>query len=101
MLQQQQVFLCLIHGCGQVFLVPDAAKDERFKYSSLVVGPSQIRFYAGAPLQYEDAQQNHYKIGALCLMDTVPCDLTAEQIILLQTLARLVCLCPCAHASVS
>lgn len=71
-------------------MVPDASKDERFMHSSLVTGPPRIRFYAGAPLDYEDANKNQFKLGTLCIIDTTLRTLTDEEKILLQTLARLV-----------
>ena len=73
-----------------VFLVPDATKDPRFMFSPLVVGPPNIRFYAGAPLEYEDKEHNKYKLGTLCIIDTVPREFSKEQQHLLMTLARLV-----------
>ena len=59
-------------------------------YSSLVTGPPNIRFYAGAPLQYEDENKNHFKLGTLCIIDSTPRTLTDDEQMLLQTLARLV-----------
>ena len=50
-----------------VFVVSDALEDERFKNSSLVVGPPYIRFYAGAALMVAGV-----KVGSLCLIDTKP-----------------------------
>ena len=74
----------------QVLVVPDALKDERFKNNDLVVGPPHVRFYAGAPLDYEDSQHNHWMLGTLCIIDTAPRELSEEHTILLQMLARLV-----------
>ena len=34
----------------QLFIVPDATQDKRFKNNPLVAGKNKIRFYAGAPL---------------------------------------------------
>ncbi|KQT52985.1 diguanylate phosphodiesterase [Aureimonas sp. Leaf460] len=51
-----------------IFVVPDATLDERFRSSPFVTGPLQIRFYAGAPLVSPEGQV----IGSLCIMDTTP-----------------------------
>lgn len=75
---------------SSVFLVPDATKDGRFMNSDLVLGPPHIRFYAGAPLEYTDEKNNHFKLGTLCIIDTKPREMTAEQLMILKVLARLV-----------
>ncbi len=67
-----------------LFIVPDATKDERFADNPLVTGESQVRFYAGAPLISPDGQA----IGTLCIMDHVPRELTARQQDALRMLAR-------------
>jgi len=51
-----------------VFLIPDAAKDERFASQPLVKEAPKIRFYAGIPLAAPSGQ----KIGTLCILDTKP-----------------------------
>jgi GAF domain-containing protein len=73
-----------------VFMVPDATKDERFKYSSLVNGPPHIRFYAGAALEYTDEHGDQWKLETLCVIDMKPRKLSAEEQVMLTTLARLV-----------
>ncbi len=52
----------------RVFVVPDAAADDRFVSNPLVTGHPFIRFYAGAPLVFEE----EVRLGALCLLDREP-----------------------------
>ncbi len=52
----------------EVLVVPDARKDERFKNNPYVTGEPFLRFYAGAPLVYD----NDIRLGSLCLLDTRP-----------------------------
>lgn len=69
-----------------LFIVPDALEDDRFRNNPLVVSEPYIRFYAGAPLINEDG----YALGTLCVVDRLPRKLEPEQEDALRSLSRLV-----------
>ena len=64
--------------------VKDTLEDDRFRNSILVTDVPHIRFYAGTPL----ISSGGHKVGTLCVMDTVPKQLTEEQKGALLVLAR-------------
>lgn len=67
-------------------IVRDALVDKRFSELAAVRGSERIRFYAGHPV----CLPNGSKIGALCLLDRVPRDLSHSEVKLLQRLASMV-----------
>jgi class 3 adenylate cyclase len=68
----------------EIIEVPDTLLDDRFKDHPLVTTSPFARFYAEVPLIAADKT----KLGTLCILDTVPKELTAHQRDGLQTLAR-------------
>jgi GAF domain-containing protein len=70
----------------ELFVVPDASKDERFANNPLVTGDLNIRFYAGEPLAARDG----HVLGTLCVIDHVPHTLTDAQKEALKIVGRLV-----------
>lgn len=70
----------------EVFIIPDATQDKRFAENPLVLNEPAIRFYAGCPLK----AWNGTKIGTLCIIDTVPRQISDEDLRTLEDLASMV-----------
>jgi signal transduction histidine kinase len=70
----------------EVFVVEDAAADERFRDNALVTGEPFIRFYAGAPLRLATGSA----VGSLCIIDRKPRTMSDEDRTRLLLLARTV-----------
>jgi diguanylate cyclase (GGDEF)-like protein len=71
---------------ADVFEVPDATRDDRFRDNPLVTGAPYVRAYVGAPLVTREKQ----RVGTLCAIDTRPRDFTPEQLASLVDLAAIV-----------
>ncbi|MDQ3289955.1 MAG: GAF domain-containing protein [Bacteroidota bacterium] len=64
--------------------IPDTLGDIRFYSNPYVTGNPNIRFYAGAPLVTNEGT----RLGTLCVIDTVPRDLSEAQKMALATLSE-------------
>ncbi len=66
-------------------VVPDASRDVRFSENPLVLGPPDIRFYAGIPIRTPEG----LPLGTLCVIDRTPRAFDAEDMRTLHDLAAL------------
>ncbi len=81
----REIALCGYTILGRdVMVVPDAAEDDRFADNPLVTGPLHVRFYAGTPLVTPEG----YAVGTLCVIDSVPREMTDAQVDALRLLGR-------------
>ena len=69
---------------NELMVVEDTHDDPRFTRNPLVTGVPNVRFYAGAPLTGMDG----HAMGALCVMDAKPRQLTSFQKSALRSLSR-------------
>ena len=67
-----------------VYVVNDASRDPRYSDNPLVLGEPHIRFYAGIPLKAANGE----RLGMLCIIDTIPRRLNANDIKTLKDLAH-------------
>ena len=71
---------------GEMLVIPDALRDDRFADNPVVSGPPYVRFYAGAPIFMADGTC----AGTLCVIDGRPRDFTDEDRDRLRDLAAIV-----------
>lgn len=70
---------------GDLMVVEDASKDDRFRDNPLVTGDPHIRFYAGQPMRTPEGQG----LGTLCIFSDAPRTLSPDQREGLRALAAL------------
>jgi len=68
----------------EMFVIPDALADARFRDNPAVVLEPRIRFYTGAPLINPEGQA----LGTLCVLDKKPRTLNPDQLEALDVLRR-------------
>ena len=71
---------------GDVFVVSDASKDERFANNPYVVGKPHLRFYAGYPISINGVDA----LGAFCVLDDKPRAFSDQDKIKLRKLTEIV-----------
>ncbi len=67
----------------EALVVTDTTADDRFRDNVFVRQDPHVRFYAGHPLEAPGGE----RIGSLCLLDTKPRSLSADERTLLQEMA--------------
>jgi two-component system, NtrC family, sensor kinase len=82
--QNAEEFIELSESNSEVEIIRDASTDERFATHALVACYPFIKFYAGVPIVTNDGQT----LGVLCVMDSVPRDLTKESLNAVKALSR-------------
>jgi PAS domain S-box-containing protein len=76
--------LCV--SLGKTLIISDTLADEKFATNHVVVSEPKVRFYVGIPLIAPQGEV----VGTLCAIDTVPREITQEQIESLEAISRLV-----------
>ena len=67
-------------------VVPNAILDERFTGNPFVTDEHHVRFYAGYPIVSPEG----HRVGAFCIYDTRPRELSEEESVMLRNLALVV-----------
>ncbi|QNN52999.1 PP2C family protein-serine/threonine phosphatase [Nocardioides mesophilus] len=83
---RSQSFCTFTIDAAEPMVVNDAENDPRFRENPLVTGADHVRFYAGQPLTTPAG----VPVGALCLLDSKPREITEDQLWMLRELADLV-----------
>jgi hypothetical protein len=65
-------------------VIDDASVDARVSATPIVSGPTQARFYAGAPLITPEG----HRVGTVCVIDRVPRTLSRRELEMLASIAR-------------
>jgi signal transduction histidine kinase len=82
---ERESSFCAYATNGRPLTVTDTLNDERFRRNPLVIGPPNIRFYAGIPLVTPEG----LSLGAMCVIDSKPrAGLTDHQRQSLELLSR-------------
>ena len=68
----------------EIFIVNNAAEDERFRDNPLVREKMHVRFYTGLRLIGSTGKP----FGTICMMDTIPRHLEATRIAIMEDMAR-------------
>lgn len=71
---------------ADVLIIPDTLADEKFATNPVVTSYPYVRFYAGVPLITPEGEA----IGALCIADPEPREISPEQLQALRSLAHLI-----------
>jgi len=82
--QNAEELIELSESNSEVDIIRDASTDERFATHTLVTSYPFVKFYAGVPIATNDGQT----LGVLCVMDSVPRDLTKESLNAMEALSR-------------
>lgn len=69
-------------------VIPDTLADPVFADNAFVTGPPFVRFYVGVPLRVAEPGGRRLPVGTLCVADSRPRAPTAEEVAVLEGMAR-------------
>ncbi|PKP81572.1 MAG: sensor domain-containing diguanylate cyclase [Alphaproteobacteria bacterium HGW-Alphaproteobacteria-18] len=81
-----QAFCAHANLADEAFAVTDTRLEPYFTRDPAVMGPSNVIFFAGAPLSDPDGK----RFGTLCLIDSQPRTLSPDEIRLMKSMAHIV-----------